>query len=177
MRQLAFIGKVVRNSEDKITTQLLTAWCENKCKPGAPIQNNNKNLAQNIRLIVPVAAKDGLLTTWVYLALDGGYWAHLVRQLGSSPSKWKGTKPHSRSTPHPRSSRRTAALSTPPRRQDPLDSPPLSRYRNPQFTPTPPRLNAPQPSPKRETSPRHEDAHQMESERQMELRSRKSRIH
>ena len=80
-QQLTFIGKVVKNSEDQIPTQLLTAWCDNKRKTVAPLQNNKKNLAQNIRLIMPCAAKDGLLTTWVYLALDYSYWAHLVRQL------------------------------------------------------------------------------------------------
>ena len=62
-RQLTFIGKVVRNSEDQIPTQLLTAWCDNKCKPGAPLQNNKKNLTPNIQLIVPGAEKYGLLTT------------------------------------------------------------------------------------------------------------------
>ena len=72
MQQLTFTGKVVRNPEDQIPTQPLTAWCDNKRKPGAPLQNNKKNLAKNIRLIVPGAAKDGLLTTWVYLALDDG---------------------------------------------------------------------------------------------------------
>ena len=97
-RQLAFTGKVVRNSEEKIPTQLLTAWCDNKRKLGAPLQRNNKKLAQNIRIIVPGAAKYGLLTTWVYLALDDGYWAHLVRQLGSNPSTWNGTEPNPRST-------------------------------------------------------------------------------
>ena len=157
-RQLTFIGKVVRSSEDQITTQLLTAWCDNKHKQGAPLQNNKKNLAQNIRLIVPGAAKDGLLTTWVYPEIDGGYWAHLERKLGSNPSTWTGTKPNPRSTPPPRSSRRTAAPSTHPRRQAPPDSPPPSCARNTQFTPTPPRRNVPQPSPRRETSPRHEEA-------------------
>ena len=58
-RQLTFIGKVVRNSEDQIPTQLLTAWCDNKRKPCAPLQNNKKNLAQNLCLIVPGAAKYG----------------------------------------------------------------------------------------------------------------------
>ena len=107
-RKLTFIGKVVRNSEDQIPTKLLTAWCDNKLKKGASLQNNKNNLAQNIRLIVPGAAKDGLLTTWVYLALDDGYWAHLVRQLGSNPLTCNGTEPN------PRSSQRTAAPSTPP---------------------------------------------------------------
>ena len=76
---------MVRNSEDQIPTQLLTVWCDNKLKSGAPLQNNKKNLAQNIRLIVPGAAKDGLLTTWVYISLDDGYWAYLVRKVGLNP--------------------------------------------------------------------------------------------
>ena len=73
-QQLTFIGKVVRKSEYQTPTQILTAWCDNKRKPGAPLQNNKKNLTQNIRLVVPGAAKYGLLTTWVYLALADGYW-------------------------------------------------------------------------------------------------------
>jgi hypothetical protein len=158
-RQLTFIGKVVRNSDDQIPTQLLTAWCNNKRKPGAPLQNNKKNLAQNIRLIVPGAAKDGLLSSWVYLALDDGYWAHLVSQLGSNPSRWTGTEPNPRSTPPPRSSRRNnTSPPTPPRRPVPPNSPPPSRTRNTQHTPTPPRRNAPQPSPRRQASPRQEES-------------------
>ena len=100
-RQLTFIGKVVRNSEDQIPTQLLTEWCDNKHKPGAPLQNSKKNLVQNIRLIGPGMEKYGLLTTWVYLALDDGYWAHLVKQLGTHPSTWNGAEPNPRSTPPP----------------------------------------------------------------------------
>ena len=134
-------------------------WCDNKQKPGALLQNNKKGIAQNIRLIVPGAAKDGLLSTWVYLALDESYWAHLVSKLGSSPSKWTGTEPNPRSTPPPRSSRRTnASPSTPPRRPAPPNSPPPSRTRNTQHTPTPPRRSAPQPSPRREASPRQEES-------------------
>ena len=102
-KQLTFIGKVVRNSEDQIPTQLLTSWCDNKRKPGAPLQNNKKNVVQNTGLIVPCAAKDGLITTWVYLALDDGYWAHLVRQLGSNYSTWNGTEPNPWPTPPPNS--------------------------------------------------------------------------
>ena len=103
-RKLTFIGKVIRNLEDQIPTQLLKAWCVNKRKPGAPIQNNKNNLSQNMRLIVPGAAKDGLLTTWVYLSLDDGYLTHLIKQLGTHPSTWSGAKPNPRSTPPPRSS-------------------------------------------------------------------------
>ena len=35
-RQLTFIGKVVRNADDQIPTQLLTAWCKHPRKRGAP---------------------------------------------------------------------------------------------------------------------------------------------
>ena len=143
-RQLTFTGKVVRNSEDQIPTQLLTAWCENKRKPGAPLQKNKKNLTKNICFIVPGAAKDGLLRTWVYLALDDGYWAHLVRTHGQHH-----IHAHQEELP---------PLQHPPQRQAPPDSPPPSRARNPQFTPTPPRRNAPQPSPRLETSLRHDES-------------------
>ena len=123
-RQLTFIGKVVRNTDDQIPTQLLTAWCEHPRKRGAPLQNNKKNLAQNIRLIVPGAAKDGLLSSWVYSALDDAYWAHLVSQLGTRPSTWSGAKPNPRSTPPP------ARHVGPPARQHPhgaVDPPPRIR--------------------------------------------------
>ena len=112
---------------------------------------------------MPGAAKDGLLSIWVYLLLDDGYWAHLVSQLGSNPSKWNGPEPKPRSTPPPCSSRRNIGPSTPPRRQTPPNSPPPFRARNPQFAPTSPRRNGPQPSSRCEASPRHED--QTESER------------
>ena len=117
-RQHTFIGKVVRNLEDQIPTQLLTAWSDNKRKTGDPLQNNKKNLAQKIRLIVPGSAKDGLITTWVYLSLDDVYWAHLVKQLGAPPSTWNGAEPNPRSMPPPRSSRRTASC-----QQLPVDKP------------------------------------------------------
>ena len=155
-RQLTFIGKVVRNSEDQIPTQLLTAWCDNKRKPGAPLHNNKKNLAQNIRLIVTSAAKDGLLTTWVYLSLDDVYWAHLIKQLGTHPSTWNGTEPNPRSTPPPRLSQRTATPSTPPRIQAHWNSPPHFHAHDPHFTPTPLICNGLQPSPRRKASPRCE---------------------
>ena len=73
-RQLTFTGKVVRNKDDQITTQLLTARCNNKRRRVGVLQNNKKNLAQSIRLVIPGEAKDGLLKTWVYFALDAAYW-------------------------------------------------------------------------------------------------------
>ena len=153
-RQLTFIGKVVRNSEDQIPTKLLTAWCDNKRKRGASLQNNKKKLAHNIRLIVPGAEKNGLLITWVYLALDDGYWKHLIKQLGTHPSTWNGAEPNPRSTPTPHSSQRAASPSRPPRRRAPPNSPPHFCTRDSHFTQTPTRRNAPQPSPRRELPPR-----------------------
>ena len=100
-RQLTFIGKVVRNPDDQIPTQLLTAWCNHKRKPGGVLQNNKNNLAQNIRLVVPGAAKDGLLTTWVYFALDNSYWKYLISLIGNRPQECTGAEPNPRSTPPP----------------------------------------------------------------------------
>ena len=147
---------MVRNSEYQIPTQILTAWCENKHKPGLQIKNNKKNLAHNIRLIVPGAAKYGLLTTWEYLSLDDGYCKHLIKQLVTQPLTWNGAEPNPQSTPPPRSSLRAAAPSTPPCRQAPPNSPPPFHACDSHFTPTPPRRNAPQPYPRREASPRRE---------------------
>ena len=155
-QQLNFIRKLVRNSEDQIPTQRLTVWCDNKRKLGAPLQNNKKNLAQNIRLIVPGAGKYGLLTTWVYLALDNGYWEHLIKQLGTHPLTWNNAKPNPQLTPPPRLSQRTTALSTPPCRKATPNSTPPFRAHDFHFTPTLSRRNAPQPSPRREASPRCE---------------------
>ena len=133
-------------------------WCYNKRKLVTPLQNNKNNLAQNIRLILPGATKYGLITTWVYLSLDYGYWEHIVKQLGTHPSTWNGAEPNPRSTPPPRSSWRTASLSTPPYRQAPTNSPSTFRDHDPHFTTTPSRRNAPQPSLRRKTSPRLEES-------------------
>ena len=92
-RQLTFIGKVVRNKDNQLPTQLMTAWCNNKRKRGAPLQKNKKNLAQNIRLLIPGAEKDGLLTSWVYFVLDDGHWKYLISLLGNKPTKWSGPEP------------------------------------------------------------------------------------
>ena len=113
-RQLTFIGKVVRNKDNQLPTQLMTAWCNNKRKRGAPLQNNKKNLAQNIRLLIPGAAKDGLLTSWVYFALDDGYWKHLISLLGNKPTKCSGPEPDADSPFPPRSLSQQNGNSSPP---------------------------------------------------------------
>ena len=96
----------------------LFLWPPNRYVSSGVLQNKKKNLAKNIRLIIPGAAKDGLLTTWVYFALDEAYWKYLISQLGSKKTEWTGTEPNPRSTPPPRLSRRRTnapPLCTPPR--------------------------------------------------------------
>ena len=85
-RQLTFLGKIVRNSDSQLPAQLLTAWCDHKRKRGGVFQNNTKSIAQNIRLIIPAAIKDGLMASWVYFALDNVYWRHLVSLLANDAS-------------------------------------------------------------------------------------------
>ena len=145
---------MVRYSEDQIPTQLISVWCDNKHKLGAQLQNNKNNLTQDIRLIVPGVAKDGLLTVKVYLALGDIYWTHLIKKLGTHPLTWNSAKPNPQLTPPPRSSQRASAPSTPPRRQAPLNSHPSFCARDSHFTLTLPRRNTPQPYPRREASPR-----------------------
>ena len=99
--QLTFIGKVVRNSDNQIPAQLLTAWCNHKQKRDGVLQNNNKNLVQSIRLVVPGAAKDGLLMTWIYFALDNSYWKYLISLIGNRPQEWIGEEPNPRPMPPP----------------------------------------------------------------------------
>ena len=41
-RQLSFIGKVVHNSDDHLTTKILTAWCNHKRRRGG-VLHTNKN--------------------------------------------------------------------------------------------------------------------------------------
>ena len=104
---------------------------------------------------MPGAAKYVFLTTWVYQALYDGYWAHLVKQLGTNPLTWNGAEPNPQSTLPQCLLQRTAAPSTPTRRQAPPNSPPPFRARDTHFTPTLPRRNAPQ---HLQESKRHQDA-------------------
>ena len=94
-KQLTFIGKVIRNSDEQIPSQLLTAWCNHPGRRGAPLQNNKKNLVQNIQLLLPSVPKDGRLSSWGFYALDSSYWNHLVSQLGTQPTDWEGEIPGS----------------------------------------------------------------------------------
>ena len=82
-RQLRFIGKVVRNHDSQIPTQLFTAWCDHPRKRGGVLQTNKKNITNNLQLIIPFAEKYGGLSSWAYYALNKSYWEYLLSQLGN----------------------------------------------------------------------------------------------
>ena len=92
-RQLGFIGKVVRNHDSQIPTQLLTVCCNHPRKQGVALQTNKRNITKNLQLIIPSAEKDGRLSSWAYYALDKSYWDYLLSQLGNEPSEWDGAMP------------------------------------------------------------------------------------
>ena len=151
-RQLTFIGKVVRNSDDQIPTRLLTAWCNHPRRRGAPLQSNKKSLVRNLQLIVPSVPKDGRLSSWALYALDGSYWNHLVSQLGTQPTDWEGEVPGA------------ANYTAPPPPQGPPRSPPRNRAPPP---PSPRRSSTsspPVPSPPPQRRPPPPSSQNSESE-------------
>ena len=77
-RQLRFIGKVVRNHDSQIPTQLLTAWCDHSQKRFGVLQTNKRNITKNLQLIIPSAEKYGRLSSLAYCALDKSYWQYLI---------------------------------------------------------------------------------------------------
>ena len=151
-RQLTFIGKVVRNSDDQIPTRLLTAWCNHPRRRGAPLQSNKKSLVRNLQLIVPSVPKDGRLSSCALYALDGSYWNHLVSQLGTQPTDWEGEVPGA------------ANYTAPPPPQGPPRSPPRNRAPPP---PSPRRSSTsspPVPSPPPQRRPPPPSSQNSESE-------------
>ena len=72
-RQLNFIGKVTRNSDEKLPTELLTEWCNNKRQVQGVLHSNKKILVQNIAIIVPAVYRYGSLKLWSHLDLDDRY--------------------------------------------------------------------------------------------------------
>ena len=82
-RQLIFLGKIVRDTDNQLLIKLITAWCNNGRKRSGFLQSDKKWLAQNIRLIILVAAKNRLLKLLAYTTLDKVYWVHIVSLLGN----------------------------------------------------------------------------------------------
>ena len=94
-RQLTFIGKVVRNSDQQLPTKLLTAWCNHKRRRGRVLHSNKKSIVQNIALILPCIGKTERMSEWVHYALENGYWKYLIANLGNSPKPQPAQATHS----------------------------------------------------------------------------------
>ena len=100
-RQLTFIGKVTRNSDDHLPTKLITAWCNHKRRRGGILHTNKKSIFHNLRLTIPGVRKTGAPKTWAHFAIDNRYRQHLISGLGTS------LKPTPLAPPPPPSEERT----------------------------------------------------------------------
>ena len=137
-RQLTFIGKVVRKSDDQLPTKLLTAWCNHKRKKSGVLQNNKKTIAHNLQLIIPRTSRDGLMASWFYFAIDQVYWEHLLSTLGNrpKPSPLNASTPNSTpnqnpTPPTPRSPPRHHASPPVLRRESTHPTSPTSSFKPP----------------------------------------------
>ena len=92
-RQLTFIGKMSRNSDDHLPTKLLTEWCNHKRRRGVVLHTNKKSIVHNLQLIIPEVDKAGTLKTWAHFAIDDRYWQHLISGLGNSSTSTPPTPP------------------------------------------------------------------------------------
>ena len=85
-RQLSFIGKVVRGPFDQPPKMLLTAWCDNKRKPGRPFLHNKDFIVKNLKLLFDkvddvIIDDSGTLKDWINEANDELYWEKLIKCL------------------------------------------------------------------------------------------------
>ena len=83
-RQLTFIGKMARNSDDYLPTKILTECCNHKRKLGGVLHMNKKSIVQNLHLIIPGVDKTGALKTWAHFAIDERYWRNSISGLVTS---------------------------------------------------------------------------------------------
>jgi len=85
VRQLSFIGKVVRSNTPNLPTRLMiTACCKHKRSSGRPQLHNKDTLVSNLQLMferieyVNVDAT-GRLKDWIKYAQDASIWKELIR--------------------------------------------------------------------------------------------------
>ena len=139
-RQLTFIGKAVRNSDDQFPTKLLTAWCNHRRPQGGVLHSNKKSIMQHLRYIIPTTDRTGSLQSWAFHALDQVHWKTLLKRLDSpkDPTEDPSNPP---SPPPPRA---TPEQPTPPppsptrQRQYDLPPSPPPRRNEHQNVPSPP---------------------------------------
>ena len=85
-RQLTFIGKLTRNSDEQLPKKFLMEQCNNKWNIGSVLHSNEKTLVHNIALILPTVDRYGSLKLWAHLALDGRYRKYLINVIGNTPT-------------------------------------------------------------------------------------------
>ena len=101
VRQMDFIGKIVRAPPDCPAQQMLTACCDNICPAGRPFLHTKDYIIKNLHLLfanVPEVTIDnfGSLKSWIQDALHEKYWTQLVdcftnrhASLPPRPDNWQ----------------------------------------------------------------------------------------
>ena len=92
-QQLTFIVKVLSNSDNQLTTNILTVLCNHKIRHGGVLNTNNKSIVQNFRPIILGLSKTGALNIWAHFALDEKYWRPLIYVLSKSLSSTQPPSP------------------------------------------------------------------------------------
>jgi hypothetical protein len=86
VRQLGFLGKIVRGPHGSPARRMLTACCQHKRKVGRPYLHNKDVIVRNLRLLfaeVPEVVIDdyGSVRDWFKEASHETYWTTLTRCL------------------------------------------------------------------------------------------------
>ena len=81
LRQLTYLGKIIRREELHIPTHLLTVWCYHQRKAGRPILTNKQSMVRNIQQVIPNVDAHGTMSTWGFHALDTQHWNELLNTL------------------------------------------------------------------------------------------------
>ena len=157
MRQMSFLGHIVRSHVNHPPRLLLTAWCNNPRKRGRPLTCNKRILVQNLKFLYDgvdeVTIDDvGSLKQWYFDALDETYWNSLIKCLKSpNGKKPKRPNPAFNSNQPRRNPRRATRDRSNFNRSQPTTPP---RRRQQQSTPSPPN-HPPTPPPTPPSTPPH----------------------
>ena len=106
-RQLHYLGKTIRAETSHPPKILLTAWCNNKRRPGGVLTTNKKLIVSNLRLLLSEVDKFGSLKSWAHIAYDSTLWTKLINHLRDPKNNPK--PPYAQSNP-------TIDFSKPPKR-------------------------------------------------------------
>ena len=137
-RRLAFLGKIIRITNDKIPARLLSAVCQGKRPLGRPNTMTRHSMLKDIEKIIPEVDNTGSFSSWAYIANDKLAWSILINNLGSNNFKptpdWDGKIPESPKSPFLITFSENKTPRTPP--QVP-SSPPIPSPSPPPLPPSP----------------------------------------